>query len=332
MGVKRIKNALAIVVLTKRRFPFANVLLGLGIYAIGILISVHYNFLDYFLKIWYFPLASFGIIWVSSLWTWGFAFLQRMFEELGSTFEIEELQFKKVVEDLVRRLSNDKRALLFSIPGFAFLIYHTWLIQTGGLVIPFIEPSAVSTNLVMFVYVMALFAFVMYFIFASVYLLFNGLLFLKKTTRFPIRIRLLQKKKVKLDKTNQVILGSTIGWFVGVSFVMTILFVYSSTVVFSFLVFVVAFGMLFFFIPQLLFRNSIRNSKENLLDKVESEFSIKVKFPLSSECNINEALLLCAIFDKVERISEWSFETSTLFKLFSSVVIPVAVFLMGLIL
>lgn len=210
------------------------------------------------------------------------------------------------------------------------MFYHSWLIQTGRLAIPFLFPSAVSTNLVLFVYVTALFALAMYFIFASVYLLFNSLLFLKKTTRFPIRIRLLQKKKVKFDKTNRVLLGGTICWFVGVSHIMTILFVYSSTVVLSFLVFVVAFGMLFFFIPQLLFRNSIRNSKENLLDKVESEFSIKVKLPLSSECNINEALLLCAIFDKVERISEWAFETNTLFKLFSSIVIPVAVFLMGL--
>jgi len=135
---------------------------------------------------------------------------------------------------------------------------------------------------------------------------------------------LLQKKRVKLAKTNRVILGATVGWFVGVSLVMTILFVYSSMVVFTFLAFVVAFGMFFFFVPQLLFRNSIRKSKEDLLDKLESEFSTKTTLPLSQECNIDEALLLCALFDKIERISEWSFEPNTLFKLFSSVVIPVA--------
>ncbi len=90
------------------------------------------------------------------------------------------------------------------------------------------------------------------------------------------------------------------------------------------MVFVVAFGVIFFFIPQLFFHNSITNSKENLLGELEKEFSTKTKLPLSSDSKIDQALLICTLFDKIEGISEWTFEINTLVKLFVSVIIPVA--------
>jgi len=318
------KNAPLLVAITKRVFPFGNVILGLVIYLIGFLISVYYNLLDNFLQVMYFPLATFGIIWVSSLWTWGFNSLAGIFKEIDATFEIDPSQFKEVVKNFSSNLSSDKRGFLFSIPGFAFLFYHSWLILKGEITIPNVLPFGFSQNFWMFVYVTALFAFVMYLIFASVSLLIHGLLFLRRITRYKTRIKLPPKNKVKLEKTNGVILRATFGWFVGVSLVMTLLFSYSSTIVFSFMAFVVAFGLLFFFIPQLFFHNSISNSKEKLLGELEKEFSTKTKLPLSSDSNIDQALLICTLFDKIERISEWTFESNTLIKLFSSVIIPVA--------
>ena len=105
---------------------------------------------------------------------------------------------------------------------------------------------------------------------------------------------------------------------------MTILFSYSSLIVFSFMAFVVAFGLLFFFIPQFFFHDSISNSKEQILGELEKDFLAKTKLPLSSDSKVDQALLICTLFDKIERISEWVFESDTVIKLFVSMIIPVA--------
>ena len=203
---------------------------------------------------------------------------------------------------------------------------------TGRISLPFGEPEIYPGNLVLVLYAAILFSIVMYLIFASVYLMFHGLVFLKKIANFPAKISLLQiKRRVKLVVVNNFILMTTIGWFVGVSLVMTILFVYASTIILGFMFFVISFGLFFFFLPQLIFRDSIKQTKENLLRRIESEFSLKARLPLSPDCNIMEALLLCSLFDQVEKMSEWTYETSTLFKLFSSVIIPVVTAFVGIV-
>ncbi len=212
------KNALLLVTITRKFSPFSNVILGFIIYLIGFLISVYYNIVDTFLQIMYFPLAIFGIILVSSLWTWGFNSLTGIFKEMDATFEIDPSQFKEMVMKFSSNLSSDKRGFLFAIPGFTLLFYHSWLIINGELSLPNLVPFGISQNFWMFVYVTALFAFVMYLILASVSLLLHALLFLRKITKYKTRIKLPPKNKIKLEKTNGTILRATSGWVVRWSF------------------------------------------------------------------------------------------------------------------
>jgi len=326
------RGSLAIVNLTRKYYPFSNILFGLGIYLVGLMISFYYGASYFFLQVPYFSLGCFGIIWVSSMWTWAFNSLREIMNELKESFEIPESKFDNEARHFVELISSDKKAFFCSIPGYFFVAYHMWLMYSGKILLPFEIPKAVQ-NITFGIYVSIFFSTCIYFVFASAYILINALIFLKKLTKFPIRINILQvKKKIRLRRTIKAILIATIGWFVGASLVMTLLFVYANVVIIGFMIFIIAVGLMFFFIPQILIHNSICKSKEALLQKIESEFSSKVKLPLSPQCDVVQALLLCALFDQVERISEWPVEINTLLQLFGSTIIPIGTALVNFLL
>lgn len=326
------KDGPAMVILTRRHRPFSNIILGVGIYLIGFLISVFYNAPLYFLRVPYFSLGCIGIIWVTSMWCLAFASIEDMTKEIETVFDVQKSCLNSIIQDFVKRVSDDKRLFLSSVPGFVFVAYHLWLVFTGRISIPYVVPKALQGNIVFGSYVAVLFSLCIYLIFISVYGIVSVWFLFSKIEHFTAKINLLQtKRKVNLEKTIRLLLLGTISYFVGVSLAMTILFAYTSAVILIFLAFVVASGLSFFLVPQIYLHRSIKRSKENLLAKIESEFSAKTTIPLSSECDVMEGLLLCTLFDRVDNISEWPMDFGTLFKLASSVLVPVAAALIGIV-
>lgn len=332
MLVKKLKDGPAIIVLTRGHYPYSNIILGAGIYFIGFLIYVLHGSPSSFLEMPYFYLGTLGIIFVSLVMNWGFAQIDKITEELKSNFEIEESQVESIKHRFINHISSDKRILLFSIPGYFFAVYHFWLVYNNLISFPFEVPAGFHNSAWMMAYVFILLAIVMYLILTSAYFIIYSVVFLKKYAQFPLKIKLLQvRRKVRLDKTVTVILRITIYWFIGVSLVMTILYVYSSTVILISLLFVITIGLTFFFVPMLLFNHSIKATKMKLLSKISLELSQRIRIPLPLECDVMEALLLCAVFDQVDRISDWPLEYNTVFRLTSSIIIPIITALVGII-
>ena len=330
-SVISMKDEPAIVVLTRKYYPASNITLGLVLYLIGLLISIIYN-LQYYFQFWYIYIGIFGIIWVSTLWVWGFNYLKEVILEIKLIFEKEEIKkIDKDIQEFISSVSNDLNLFLFSIPGFIIVTYTLWRIHNRSINLPLNISKIFFDNVILETYIIIIVLFCAYFIFASVFILFNGILYFKKISKYSVKIKLLQLRNLKFEKINNALLVSTAGWFVGVSLIMTLLFIYSNIIIIIFLAFVVIFGLSFFFIPQILLHKSISKSKENLLLKIGSEFSSKIKFPTSPNNNIMEGLLLCLIFDQVSQISEWPINTNTVFKLLSSIIIPVTTALIGII-
>jgi len=332
VGVKKLKDGPAIVVLTRRHYPYSNIILGVGIFLIGFLIYTLHKNPSSFLGMPYFYLGTFGIIFVSLVMSWGFALIDKITEELKSIFEIEESELEFIKHDFISHISSDKRIFIFSIPGFFFAGYHFWLLYNNIISFPFEVPVEFHYSAWMMAYALIFFFIVMYLIITSAYFMIYSIAFLRKVTQFPLKIHLLQaRRRVKLDKTVSTILRVTIYWFIGVSLVMTVLYVYSSTVILVSLFLVVAIGLIFFFVPMLLFNHSIKTAKVKLLSKISSEFSQRISIPLPPEYDAMEALLLCAVFDQVERVSDWPFEYNTIFRLTGSIIVPIITALVGII-
>jgi len=319
------KDGPAIVVLLRKRYPFSNVALGLGIYFFGLLLSYAYGAVPYFLQLWLYGLGCFGIVWVSSMWTWAFRSLEQIMKELKSTFEITEPEFDEIKHKFFKQISDDKISLLVSLPGYAFVAYYTWLIMSGRMLLPIDVPQSLQGNLIFGSYVVALFSFCLYFVFASAYKMASALLFLRSLSRSSVRLNILQiRRKIDLDTLNNAILTATFGWFVGVSLLMTVIFAFSSAAIITFLGSVIAVGLIFFFTPQILIHESICRSKKDLMRKIEKDFALNRGFPISSECDPQRALLLCMLFDQADKISEWPMNVGLVFQLLASAVIPVA--------
>jgi hypothetical protein len=326
------KDAPAIVVITRKYYPFSNIALGLGLYFVGILVSIAYGVILYFVQMWLFTFAVLGIMWVTSMWVWAFKTMPKIMDELFSNFQVSEHDFNKLKQSFIKSISDDKLNFVVSIPGFAFATYHIWLLFSGQISLPIQTPQTLVGNYVFGAYVLILFFICVYLICASAHLLLRAILFISELTKFPIRINLLQfKNKVSLNQTNNAIVIGSCSWFVGVSFVMTIVFVYSSTIIVAFLVSVVAVGLLFFFIPQVFLHKAIRSSKEILLSEITAEFSKRVSLPLSPKCDTNEALLLYLLLDYVNKIKEWPFDIGNLFNVLASSIIPIMTTIIGIV-
>lgn len=325
------KIGLAIAVLTRRFYPFLNIGLGLAVYLVGLVMSLFYGAVREFLQMWLFSLGCFGVIWVSSFWTHIFGSMEEIMKELASVFGTKKSEFDNIKKDFVKLISNDRNAFLVSVPAFFFVAYHIWLLFSGGISINMEIPDPIKGNTIFAAYTLVFFSICLYFLFASAYLIFIALNFLRKVTKLPMRLSVLQiRRRVNLEKTTDAILLGTFGWFVGVSLVMTVLFAYSSTVIIAFLVLVVTIGLAFFFIPEILIHGSICKAKRRLHRKIQKEFKSKAKLPLSAECDTHQALLLCTLFDQVDKVEEWIVRTSTLIQLFGSTVIPIATAVIGL--
>lgn len=325
------KNGLAMILLTKRFYPFSNILLGLTFYVVGLLISQLQGVVLSFLQMWLYSLGCFGIIWVSSFWNWVNNSMDGIMRELEMLFKTKNSNFDFLKDDFLRLISNDRNAFLVSIPAYSFVAYHVWLISSGRITFLMEIPELLKSSLVFNFYSIIFFSICMYFLSATVYMIFEALVFLRKLKRLRLKLRMLPvRRKISFEKTTEAILTGTLGWFVGVSLVMTILFAYSSIIIVVFLAAVIAVGLVFFFVPQIFIHGSICKAKIRLHKRILNQLRPNAKLPLSPECNTNQVLLLCAFFDQVDRIEEWPVKAGTLIQLTGSTIIPIATAIVGL--
>lgn len=291
-----------------------------------------YNAVAYFLQNWYFVLSCIGIIWVTSMWVWIFSSLDGIIKELKSNFEMPESEFEKIAQKLKTSVASDKIAFLVSLPGFVFVAYNVKLTLDGVAVVFVKIPASINGNLMFIAYLIILSSFCIYLVLATAHMFLSALRYLKLLTNSTVKLKILQKKrKVDLSKTINAILKTTFSWFVGVSLIMVLLLTFSNITIIASLLFVIAIGMAFFFIPQILFHKSICRSKEKLLERIESDFASKTNLPISSDCDSQNSLLLCMLYEQVEKISEWPLNTGLILQLFVSAIIPVITTVTGII-
>jgi hypothetical protein len=319
-----VKEAPAIIALTRKHHPFSGIVLGLGIYLVGLLLSAVYGALSYFLMNWLFAGCCTGIIVFT--WVGGHCFLSldEIVKELKSNFAISKSEFFKNEQDFRKAFANDKIGLLFSLPGLAMGVYYTLALLVYNLPQSMIPPRSIYGNIVFDSYMLALFLFSGYLIFFAVQTMMRVFIFLRTLAKHSVKLNLLQVgRKINLKKTNNTLLILAIGWFVGVSLIMTTVLAFATAIIIIYLIFVTIFGLLIFIIPQTIFHQSIRRSKEALLRNIESSFSSKVSLPIDSGCDSQRGLLLCMLFDQVNLIGEWPLDISLLLQLLVSAAIPI---------
>lgn len=139
-----------------------------------------------------------------------------------------------------------------------------------------------------------------------------------------------KKSRFNLDKVISVNLRVTLVWFVGLSLMMVNLLTSSNDIIILTVLLVLAFGLILFFVPQFLFHKSIIISKDKLLAGFESDFSSKTTIPLSSDCDPRKSLLLCMLYERTEKISEWPLNTEPILQLVFFAIIPVVTTIVGI--
>ncbi|HML02650.1 MAG TPA: hypothetical protein VK487_04670 [Candidatus Bathyarchaeia archaeon] len=242
-------------------------------------------------------------------------------DELAKVLDIKKTTLEKENQNLMKKLTSDKRTLLCASPGFVLVVYLISPLRKVVLAYPFNEALS---NPIATAYTALVGFLVLYLILASAYLMSEGILFLRRITKFPVKMKFLQVgKRVRFTKLNNFIILATLGWYVGASLTLTVRFLTSNLELLGFLFFVIAFGLFFFFAPEYFLHESIVASKEELLSQIEAEFSSKTKLPIPPGHNSAEALLLCTMFERASEVKEWAFETDHLIQMLTSTVIPI---------
>jgi len=325
------KEAPAIFALTKKNYLFSGVTLGLGIYCAGLVLCAAYGATSYFLKNWLFAGCCVGIALVVIIGDRYFLSLDEIMNELKSNFTTSEVQFEKNERDFRTGISNDKIILLLSFPGLLIGVYYTRAILGLSITPSMVLPQPLQGNVLFIAYMLALFMFSGYTIFLAIQTVIRILVFLREIAKSPAKLSLLQVgRRINLTKTNNALLALSTAWFIGVSFIMTTLLAFATTVIVIYLATLTIIGLLLFLAPQIFFHQSIRRSKEALLRDIESNFSSKVTLPITPECDPQKALLLCMLFEQVNQIGEWPLSSSLVLQLFGSAVIPIATTIVGL--
>lgn len=313
--------------LLKKHYPFSGFLLGAIAYLVGLALSYQFNIESFYLHEWIFPLGCLGIIWVASTLVWGFNRVDALLEELKNSFDLPKSKFEETKCKFEKRVSNDKTALMWSIPIFGFVGYNLFAVLSGREEVFEKIPSAITSNISVNIpysaFSFVLFCFCGYLIAEGAVVLLSGLSLLNDLTKSPVKLKILQKRrKLNIDKFLSFITVITICWFIGVSIIMVLLITLPNMVILLFLFTVTAVGLTFFFVPQILFHRSITLAKEKMLETIEADFSSKTGVPLA-ECNPQEVMLLCMLYEQVEKTNDWPIRTQLLAQVIFSAILPV---------
>lgn len=324
-AVNCLKNEPLIVTLFKRKQPCYGIVLGVGTFVIGLLISLSIGAEWFFLGNWLFYLGSI-IIAINILGiVWGYGSLSKVFNELRNEFEISEKDFTQLANELRKNVSNEKKAILCSIPGFALVGIAYYQVKSGQATIFIPVPTNVGWTLPLSIYSIVVFSLCAFLGLSTVYMFYCFLRFIEKITKHDIKVSVLQKNgQVGIDRTIQFIFKMTFSWFIAVSLIMTLLLTYSSIYIIGVLLILVIAGFAIFFVPQYFFHRSIVRSKEKLLNNIEASFSkAKANPPISEDCNIQIGLLSCLEFEQVNRIGNYPLDIPLFLQIIFSGLIPI---------
>ena len=316
---------------------------GLGIYLLGLIISIIGGFTWLYIETYQHFLTIFGIIWVAGWMHWGHLELFQIINAYPFSLDDSEDEDFKAALSTKLKLGNDHRllltiSLLLTLSFYVFIIGF-WFLEEKFLGLRFYIPPFISKE---------------WFTGDSLILKAFTLLFLSTPVGFLIGtsgtqiviynlniLTLLSRHfdsgplfllPQKLKPITRLNLRAAYSWFVGVALGAVVAYKRLTPLSLSYLVAFSAVGLLLFFVPQIIFHRVLEKKKTTILEKIGAKCEGLFR-KMGETTDINEmekVQYLCnlsLIYQTTRDSPTWILDVKVLTKLITSSITPiVAVF------
>jgi hypothetical protein len=303
-----------IVYISKARSYFGPIGLGLGLYALGVIMNAEN--LGAFFKEQLFPLVILDIVWVTAGIVWAYRRHRRIYDEAEQLFHFKSET--RSAEPYRRALYRDKAILCWSIPAIMFIDSVILLIHIHLLPVPFDLYSEVFSTDMSVTYFLILGTLVGYITGLGVYLMWKHTRFIGALSREKLSLdalldRLLAQGTRRVEELKDLV-GSTFVAIIVMSVGVADIALAASPVghfedvgVFAFLAATVVMTFYFSLRPIYYLHDAIEDAKVRMREDVRLRFDEEWG-TIGPDMPISHRVLLLDALEHVERLEAWPIE------------------------
>ena len=254
--------------------PCAGGLSGLVLFVAGFIISVSYRFQHEYLHTWIFYIGAFGVAWVTASIRWGMGRMPVYFMGIRSCFLVEDDHYTLLLDRTLHAMWSGSGAFLFSITIAAV----AWIVAYAG-IFGLRHPVDLNSshlfplawyqgNRLMNLIIIDLYGLVCSFpLGTGLWLLLQNAILFRRLTRLPT-IPLPSVLLARFRDITNFYLCVSSSWFVGVALFGLLFFKHLDVIAALTLIITGGFGMLTFFLPQLVFHGFLTRAEGRIAEQV----------------------------------------------------------------